>query len=81
MDFKLRILLKILNLYILVYFWGFLKEWLIFYELFCEGPSALLKYALTAVRGLKSTKFYSKSLHYQIDYATSAYHCRGGEGD
>ena len=34
-----------------MYFLGFLKERLIFYELFCEGPSALLKYAFTAVRG------------------------------
>ena len=38
----------------LVYFSGFLNEWLIFNELFCEGPSALRKYALTAVRGLKN---------------------------
>ena len=36
-----------------MYFSGFLNEWLIFYELFCEGPSALRKYALTAVRGLR----------------------------
>ena len=33
---------------------GILKERLIFYELFCKGPSALRKYALTAVRGLKA---------------------------
>ena len=51
MDFKLRKLLKLLILYILEYFSGFLNERLIFYELFCEGPSALRKYALTAVRG------------------------------
>ena len=31
---------------------GFLNERLIFYDLFCEGPSALRKYALTAVREL-----------------------------
>ena len=53
MDFKLRILLELLILYILVYFSGFLNERLIFYELFCEGPSALRKYALTAVVILK----------------------------
>ena len=52
MDFKLCIPLELLILYILVHFWGFLKEQLIFYELFCEGPSALRKYALTAERGL-----------------------------
>ena len=32
-------------------FSGFLNEWLIFYDEFCGGPSDLLKYALTAVRG------------------------------
>ena len=48
MDFKLRILLELLILYILVYFGGF-----IFYELFCKGPFAIRKYALTAVRGLR----------------------------
>ena len=52
-GFKLRILLEHLILYILVYFWGFMNERVIFYELFCEGPSALRKYALTAVRGLR----------------------------
>ena len=36
----------------LVYFGGFLKEQFIFYELFCEGPSALRKFALTAMSGL-----------------------------
>ena len=56
MDFKLRILLELLILYILVYFSEFFYERLIFYELFCEGPSALRKYALTAVRGLSGTK-------------------------
>ena len=30
-----------------------------FYELFCEGPSALRKYVLTAVRGLMTTRLYS----------------------
>ena len=34
-----------------VFFWIF--ERMVFYELFCEGPSALRKYALTAVRGLR----------------------------
>ena len=33
-------------------FSGVLKVRLIFKELFCEGPSVLRKYALTAVRGL-----------------------------
>ena len=46
------ILLELLIPYILVYFSGFFKELLIFYELFCEGPSALREYALTVVRGL-----------------------------
>ena len=36
----------------LMYFSGFLNERLIFYELFCEGSSALHKYALKAMRGL-----------------------------
>ena len=53
MDFKLRILLELLILYILVYCSGFLNKLLIFYQLFCSGPSALRKYALTAVRGLR----------------------------
>ena len=35
-----------------MYFSGFLNERLIFYDFFCEGPSALHKYVLTAVRGL-----------------------------
>ena len=43
----------LLVVYVFVYFSGCLKEQLIFYELFCEGPSALRKYALTAVRGLR----------------------------
>ena len=55
MDLKLCILLELLNHYILVYFSGFLKERLIFYELFFKGPSALRKCALTAVRGLSNT--------------------------
>ena len=47
------VLLERLILYVSVYLSGFLNERLIFYELFCEGPSALRKYALTAVRGLR----------------------------
>ena len=39
-----------------MYFSGFFSERLIFYELFCEGHSALRKYALAAVRGLMSIK-------------------------
>ena len=35
-----------------MFFSGVLNERLIFSELFCEGPSALCKYALTVVRGL-----------------------------
>ena len=35
-----------------MFFWYFLN--VLFYELFCEGPSDLCKYALTAVRGLSS---------------------------
>ena len=35
-----------------VFFWIFERTVDFFYELFCEGPSALRKYALTAVRGL-----------------------------
>ena len=53
MDFKLRILLELLILYVLLYFSGFLYERLIFYELFCEGTSHLRIYALTTVRGLR----------------------------
>ena len=53
MDFKLCILLELLILYILVYFLGFFNERLIFYKLFSEGPLALCKYGLMAVRGLK----------------------------
>ena len=52
MDFKLRILLEF---YILVYSTGLLYEQLIFYELFCEGPSDLRIYVLTMVRGLTLT--------------------------
>ena len=37
-----------------MYFSGFLYERLIFYELFCEGPSDLCIYALTTVRGLRT---------------------------
>ena len=52
MDFKLHILLEF---YILVYSTGLLYEQLIFYELFCEGPSDLRIYALMMVRGLTLT--------------------------
>ena len=52
-EFALLAQLELLILYILVYFSGFLNECLIFYELFCEEPSALRKYALTVVRGLR----------------------------
>ena len=49
------ILLELLILYILVYIClGILNELLIFYELFCEGASALCKYALMVVRGLST---------------------------
>ena len=58
MDFKLSILLEFLILYILMYFWGFLKERLIFYNIFCEGPFALRRYALTVVRELISLLKY-----------------------
>ena len=47
-----------------MYLSGFLNERLIFYELFCQGPSALHKYALMAVRGLIATL---KSLQIQYE--------------
>ena len=43
-------LLDLLVLYVLLYFSKNFNERLIFYELFCKGPSALRKYALMAVR-------------------------------
>ena len=39
-----------------LHFSGFLNKWLIFYELFCEGPSALRKYALIGGERVKETE-------------------------
>ena len=54
-----------------MYFSGFLNERLIFYELFCEEPSALLKYALMVVRGLtyKLIMNINSNIYFQFDVA------------
>ena len=44
--------LNFVFVYALTYFSGFLNEWLLFYDLFCEGPCDLRIYASMAVRGL-----------------------------
>ena len=57
MDVKLRILIELLILYSLLYFTGFLKERLIFYDFFAQLKWSGRVYTLTAVSGLSGWKF------------------------
>ena len=47
--------IELLIVYALTHFSGFLNEWLVFHDLFCEGSAGLRIYASTAVKRLRNT--------------------------